>query len=119
LGRREEAERLMPARASDIEPTETDLLGLTVNTITDEVRQRFGLAKDLEGLVVSDVDETATAYEKGLRSGDVITEAGQRKVRTVRDLEDRVAEAEEAGRNSILLLVRRDGSPMFVALPTG
>ncbi len=119
LGRREEAERLMPANAPAPDPIELDLLGLTVTAITDEVREELGLAKDLEGLVVSDVDETAPAYDKGLRRGDVITEAGQQKVLTVGDLEDRIAEAKEAGRNSILILVRREGSPMFVALPLG
>ncbi len=46
----------------------------------------------------------------------MITEAGQQKVETVKDLEDRIAEARDAGRKSILLLVRRDGEPRFVAL---
>ena len=62
------------------------------------------------------VDEMAEAYEKGLRAGDVITEAGQQKVRSVSDLEDRVDEAREAGRKSLLLLIRRSGEPRFVAL---
>ncbi len=119
LGRREEAERLMPASVPADEPTEKDLLGLTVTAITDDLRDELGLGDDLEGLVVSDVDEAATAFDKGLRPGDVITEAGQRKVLTVDDLEDRITETREAGRNSILLLVRREGSPMFVALPVG
>ena len=32
------------------------------------------------------------------------------------DMRDRIDAAEQAGRNSILLLVRRDGAPRFVAL---
>ena len=119
LGRREEAERLMPASAPDAGPIERDVLGLTVTPLTDELREQLGLDKELEGLVVNEVDQTAAAYDKGLRSGDVITEVGQKKALTVADLEGRVAEAKEAGRTSILLLVRRDGSPMFVALPIG
>ncbi len=118
-GRREDAERLMPASAPDAGPIERDVLGLTVAPLTNETREQLGLDTDIEGLVVSDVDQMASAYEKGLRSGDVITEVGQEKVLTVADLEDRIAAAREAGRNSILLLVRRDGSPMFVALPIG
>ncbi len=119
LGRREAVERLTPASAPDDGPAEADVLGLTVSAITDELREELGLAQDIEGLVVSEVDQMAAAYDKGLRSGDVITEVGQEKVLTVTDLEDRISEAKEAGRNSILLLVRRDGSPMFVALPLG
>ncbi|MEM6942118.1 MAG: PDZ domain-containing protein, partial [Pseudomonadota bacterium] len=68
------------------------------------------------GLVVSDVDTLSEAYEKGMRAGDVITEAGQQKLVSVSDLEDRISEAKEAGRKSLLLLVRRAGDPRFVAL---
>ena len=50
------------------------------------------------------------------RSGDIITEAGQQKVTAVGDLEARIAEAKDGGRKSLLLLIRRDGEPRFVAL---
>jgi serine protease Do len=62
------------------------------------------------------VDELSEAYEKGLRAGDVITEAGQQKVASIGELETRITEAREAGRKSLLLLVRRGGDPRFVAL---
>ena len=44
------------------------------------------------------------------------TEAGQQKVTTIEQLEDRITNAKEAGRKSLLLLVRRGGEPRFVAL---
>ena len=116
LGRREEAERAVPASAPATEPVEKDVLGLTVTAMNDELREQLGLPESAEGLVVREVDEAAEAYEKGLRAGDVITEAGQQKVLGVGDLEDRISEARDAGRKSLLLLVRRDGEPRFVAL---
>ena len=70
----------------------------------------------MQGLAVTAVDETSEAFEKGLRAGDIITEAGQQKVTSISELEQRVAAAEEAGRKSLLLLVRRAGDPRFVAL---
>ena len=86
--------------------------------VLDELGAIFddATAADAEGLAVTEVDEESEAYEKGLRAGDVITEAGQQKVRTIADLEDRVEAAREAGRKSLLLLVRRAGDPRFVAL---
>ena len=62
------------------------------------------------------MDADSGAYEKGMRAGDVITEAGQQQVASAEDLQARVEDAREAGRKSILLLVRRDGEPRFVAL---
>jgi serine protease Do len=116
LGRREDAERAVPASVEATEPIEGEALGLTVSEMTDELREQLGLATDAGGLVVTDVAGDSEAYEKGVRAGDVITEAGQQPVATVGDLEDRIAEAKEAGRKSLLLLVRREGDPRFVAL---
>ncbi len=116
LGRREEAERPVPASVTTTEPITSDFLGLTVSNMTDELRAQLGLPESAEGLVVADVAEDSEAYEKGLRAGDLITEAGQEKVETVADLESRIEDAREAGRKTVLLLVRRNGDPRFVAL---
>ena len=77
---------------------------------------KLGLPVGSEGLIVMGVDQASEAYAKGLREGDLITEAGQQKVVVLKDLEGRVEEARSAGRKSLLLLVRRDGDPRFVAL---
>ncbi|UXX85211.1 DegQ family serine endoprotease [Roseovarius pelagicus] len=121
LGRREEAEGAVPAAQpggddADEGLTEKTMLGLTLVPLDTELREQLNLADSATGLVVRDIDEMSEAYEKGLRAGDLITEAGQQKLSGVTDLEERVSEAREAGRKSLLLLVRRDGEPRFVAL---
>jgi serine protease Do len=120
LGRREDAESAVPASQPGPEeeeaPMSMDLMGLTLSPLTAEIREQLELPETAKGLAVMDVDETSEAFEKGLRAGDVITEAGQAQVLALTDLEERIAEAQEAGRKSILLLVRRAGDPRFVAL---
>ena len=117
LGRREEAEAVPASQpAPDAEPGEKEILGLTVMPLTDAVREELGVDQGTTGLVVADVDEASVAYEKGLRAGDVLTEASQQKLLSIADLEARIDEAREAGRKSLLLLVRRGGEPRFVAL---
>ncbi|WP_282127214.1 Do family serine endopeptidase [Roseobacter litoralis] len=119
LGRREEAEGATPAVAQapqEDAPTSAEMMGLTLMVLTDELREQLGAKPETEGLAVMEVDEASEAFEKGLRSGDVITEAGQKKVTSIADLETRVEEAKDAGRKSLLLLVRRAGDPRFVAL---
>ena len=120
LGRREAAEGAVPAAQpggeTEEEPQESVILGLTLSPLTSELREQLSLDDDATGLVVRDIDQLSEAHEKGMRAGDVITEAGQQKLISLSDLEDRIAEAEEAGRKSILLLVRRSGEPRFVAL---
>ncbi len=120
LGRREEAEGAVPAVAqgpdAEAGPEAKDLLGMTLSTLTEEMRAELGVEADMEGLAVTAVDETSEAFEKGLRVGDIVTEAGQQKVTSIAELEERVKAAQDAGRKSLLLLVRRAGDPRFVAL---
>lgn len=118
LGRREDAEAAVPAvaPAQPEEPSEKDILGLTVTPVTEALRSELGLDTDATGLVVAAVDETSKAFEKGLRQGDLIVEASQQALLSISDLDARIEEAQDAGRKSILLLVRRGGEPRFVAL---
>ncbi|WP_076446362.1 DegQ family serine endoprotease [Roseivivax lentus] len=120
LGRREEAESA-EAQTSGPEdapeaPATADILGLTLALPTEELAQEFNFDADTQGLVVTSVDETSEAFEKGLRPGDVITEAGRASVAEIAELEAQISAARDAGRKSILLLVRRAGDPRFVAL---
>ena len=118
LGRREEAETatVPAAAAAPTEPQSQAMLGLTVTPLTADTVEKMGLPAGSEGLAVMAVDPASEAYAKGLREGDLITEAGQQKVVTLGDLDTRITEARDAGRKSLLLLVRRDGDPRFVAL---
>ncbi|PWE32052.1 serine protease [Maritimibacter sp. 55A14] len=118
LGRREEAEGSVPAamQTPDGAPEKTEMLGISLSALNDELRQQLGLDGEATGLVVTDVAPESEAYEKGLRAGDLIAEAGQQEVSSVSAFEERVEAAREAGRKSLLLLVRRQGDPRFVAL---
>ncbi|MEL6586160.1 MAG: Do family serine endopeptidase [Pseudomonadota bacterium] len=116
LGRREEAERAVPASAEPADPEELEIMGMVIANLTGELREQLSLDSDATGLVVADIDADSSAYEKGLRAGDLIEEAGQVRVETVSELEDRLAEAKDAGQKSFLLLVRRAGDARFVAL---
>ncbi|WP_089944584.1 DegQ family serine endoprotease [Litoreibacter albidus] len=117
LGRREEAESsAVPVALDKADVDESVIMGMTVAVLNDELREQLGLDTALEGLVVKDVAEDSDAFEKGLRSGDLIVEAGQQKIASVDDLEARIEEAKDAGRKSFLMLIRREGDPRFVAL---
>lgn len=114
LGRRETAQGL--DEEPPMEPHVSEFLGLSVQRLTPDLASELGLESD-SGLVVTDVDPASEAADKGLRAGDVLTEAAQRPLRDPGDLGAAIEASREAGRKSILLLVRRGGTPRFVALP--
>ena len=118
LARREDAERsiVVPVVAKPEAAKEEQTLGIKMTSLTDEIRTQLRLPNDAKGVAVVTVDEATDAYEKGLRAGDLISEVGQTAVSTPEDVAKAVQTAKDAGRKSVLFLVRRDGSPRFVAL---
>ncbi len=117
LGRRETAEaKAFPAAAEEpTAPDTSEILGMTLSEITPELEEQFSLT-DATGLVITDIDATSDAASKGLVAGDLIVEAGRETITTVAEFEAQIEAAKEAGRKSLLLLLRRGGDPRFEAL---
>ena len=90
--------------------------GLMLLEINDALREEKSLPESAKGLLVVGVDENSDAYAKDIRQGDIITDAGQERVDTVEAFKARIEATKEAGRSTILLLVRRDGQPRFVVV---
>jgi serine protease Do len=93
-----------------------EILGMELVELTDAMRAEMALAPGMSGLVVRDVAVGSDAETKGIRSGDIITEAGQQAVASLSDFRARVQEARDAGRRTVLVMVRRGDDPRFVAL---
>jgi serine protease Do len=118
LGRRETAESSEETLTAPeaVAPVEKDIMGMVLSELTDALREEHGLDGASRGLLVTELDEMSEAFEKGLRAGDVISEAGQQSVASLQDLEERIEDAKDAGRKSLLLLVRRAGEPRYMAI---
>ncbi|WP_448581918.1 Do family serine endopeptidase [Thermaurantiacus sp.] len=86
-------------------------LGLTLQTLTPEIRQQLRLPDTVEGLVIARVNPSSDAAEQGLQRGDIVLSINQRPVRTPQEAAAIVAEARKAGRETVLLLVQRGTGP--------
>jgi serine protease Do len=89
---------------------------MEVQPLNDLIRQELDLPPATQGLVVREVDPESDAARKGVQAGDLLTEANQTPITSTADLEAQVEQAREAGRRSLLVLLRRQGDPRFVAL---
>lgn len=100
-----------PATSSDA----VDELGLRVQTVTDASRKKFGLAKDVSGVIITTVDPDGVAAEYGLQVGDVISEATQTQITNAKVLNEVVQKAKRDAK-PLLVLVDRKGDVRFVAI---
>jgi len=87
-----------------------DSIGLATMTLTPAIAQQLGIDQSTRGVVVTSVDQSSDAAQKGLQRGMVIMAANGAQVLTPAQLAAQVAAVKKAGRNSILL---------YIALPRG
>jgi serine protease Do len=88
-------------------------LGLTVETVTPRVANELRLSEP-RGVVVRDVRGGSPAEKAGLREGDVITEVNHQAVADAAQMKR--ALEEHPGGAPVVLMIRRDGTSLYVAL---
>ncbi len=102
-GQREAGAAPQTPRRSD---TNVPKLGITVTP-----------QHDGNGVAVSKIDPDGAAADRGVKNGDVILDAGGRKVTTAVNLRNAIDAAEKSGRHYVLLHVKTGNEVKFVAVP--
>ena len=73
LGELETFEKKLKANVEDEQkPNELKEYGIQLTKLTPNLRNRFGISKDIKGVLVLNVDRNSIAFARGLKSGDVI-----------------------------------------------
>jgi serine protease Do len=123
VGELTDEEEAVQAKAAEKPPAKQEggqvkvsALGVVVSPITPALRERYDLAADSKGVVVTDVDPSGVAAEKGIRAGDVIVEVSQEPVKTPGELANKIDSARKSGRKSVLLLVQSEAGLHFVPM---
>ncbi len=70
-----------------------------------------------EGMVVTEVDPSGPAAQRGIRAGDVILDVAGRPVTSLRDVREALSAARADGRRTALIRLRSGESQRFVAIP--
>ena len=99
-------------------PVVSEVIGLKLVPLTDEIRRKYGLDEKVTGAVIDDIDPDSPAAQKGLKPGDVVVEAGQNPVSNPDDVVKSVDKVKKSGRKAVLLRVEDGkGDLRFVAVP--
>ncbi|KXX65888.1 Do family serine endopeptidase [Marichromatium gracile] len=105
------------AAAAPGAPLELEHLGLRVRALSPELRAELGIGPERAGVVVSEVVPGGPAARAGVRPGALISMFGNAPVDSPAALRAALETALEAGRESVVVRLERDGAALFVALP--
>ena len=93
------------------------LLGLTLEPLTQELKNAYGIAKTISGVLVTKVDLNSEAEERGITRGDVILATDRETISTPEEMAHSVEAAAKDGRKAIsLLLSKPAGETQLVSL---
>ncbi len=98
--------------AGSSEPPSGGPLGLELQPLTPQLRQKLAPPHSVDGVVVADVQPSSPAADIGLEPGDIIVAVDRSRVRSPADAQRRIETA--VARGQILLLVNRRGGSHFL-----
>lgn len=90
------------------------VLGISVGELSADIRRSLDLDNSMNGVVVTDISQTSEAWEKGVRSGDVITEVNQDPIESVAEFREAIESAHD--RRIVVLYVVNANSARFVTI---
>jgi serine protease Do len=93
-------------QGDDNEADQDALDGVEVTDLNPDIRQQYGIPRNVHGALVSSVDEDSNSAKAGLRQGDVIQEINHEPVRNA---DGAVELSKNASGNRVPLRVWRDG----------
>jgi len=91
----------------------TGKFGLTVQPLSAEMAQRYGLDATDQGLLVTRVDPSGSAADAGIRPGDLIQEVNRQPVKTAAEFS---AAIQRSGAKPVLVLVKRRNAVTYLTL---
>src|SRR5690242_14106817 len=97
----------------------TTALGMHFAPLTSQARRDYHVGKDIEGVVVSQVDPGSAADDVGLSHGDVIVAINQQPVKNPQQAAAKLKEAASSQSKSALLLLNRHGVTQYVGVNLG
>jgi serine protease Do len=88
-------------------------LGVELKTLDDNYRSSFNTPDAIKGVVITDIDRTSTAFESGLRKGDIIVEVNRKEVKDIADFRDALKGMEK---NTVVAAIYRQGHYSYIEI---
>jgi serine protease Do len=123
LGRLEEGEKLVEVaqpvpESTAVEGESLDILGMKIAALSEDLRKKYNIQAQVQGVVVLSVDKDSPASEVHINPGEVIVEVEYKPVHQPKDVADRIEQAQKNKTKKAVFarLLARDGELRFIYL---
>ncbi len=110
IGEREDQQQITHTKTKQ-EPVESNRLGLTLEDLSANLKQRFKLE---QGVVVAQVTPNSPAAAAGIRRGDVLVNLDGQEITNLTNLTKQIKNL--SAKKPVALRLIREGNPIFVAI---
>jgi serine protease Do len=100
-------------QAGTAEGTTSELLGFRVSNVSSDLAHRYGVDAGESGVFVTSIDQGSSAFQAGVREGDLIHAVNRKSVDNVGDFEDYTNGLKKG--DYVLLRVQRSDEEFFIA----
>jgi serine protease Do len=97
--------------------TERPDLGLTGEAVTDANRPKFGIPKEIDGVVITNVMINTMGADLGITPGDVLMRINATNIDSMATMHDAVVKARASGRRTMMVLMLDHEGTHWMAAP--
>ena len=87
--------------------------GIQAGNITEALRKQYSLESDVNGVVITEIDQASQAASEGIQEGDVIQEINKEPITSVKDFAKIMKNVKNG--DNVMFLIRRGQSTMYIA----
>jgi serine protease Do len=87
--------------------------GVQAGALTDALRQHYSIDNDVNGVVLTSVDQASQAAAEGIQEGDVIEEINKTPITSVKDFTKALKTIKNG--DNVMFLIRRGESTLYTA----
>jgi serine protease Do len=94
-----------------------EIMGGYLSKLNSELREKYNIKKSVDGIILLKFQRESIWHMRGLKVGDIVISANQQDVLSPEVLDKIIKSARKANKKTVLLLVYRAGTQLFIPLP--
>lgn len=91
----------------------TDIKGLSVSNLSEDIRRKYRIDNDVNGILITDIKADSDADKYGFKTADIIIQVGQKEIKNISEFNNAINDHKD---KKTLVWVIRQGVPQGIVI---